>query len=118
MISTREKEEISFSAFLAGFLLLKRDVKYLEFSKLMTIFEMQEQVDIIEPEYDFERLSELLLLDDKGFHLIKNYDDYVIYNGKLVTVFEYLCFITNDMVRTFLNVDIENNLKKRTKVIK
>jgi len=121
MVSTKE---VTFSSFLAGMLLLKKDIKYSEISLQMSLFQLNYNVDVVDDEdlqfacYETDIFSQLLFFDDNGIHLIKDYNDFEFVNNSLVTVYDYLYSITNDDIRKYFNIQSRVKVNKRTKTMK
>lgn len=97
--------EISFSSFLAGMLLMRNEVSYSDINTLMIKFENENNTDIV-GECD-DTLSDLIICNDFDLKLklIKDYDEYILYDGKMVTIYDYLNCITNEQIKKYLSIN-------------
>ena len=68
-----DDKEILFSSFLAGFLLVKGDISYLEISNEMSRFQYSNDLIIVDPGFDFHKLKKLIVDDDFGINSRKVY---------------------------------------------
>lgn len=110
--------EVSFSSFLASILLIRREISYSDMNYLMVKFENENNIDIIGECDDI--LSDLIICDDfeHSLRLRKNYNEYILNDEKMITVYDYLEDITNDFVRKFLSDNYSSvKSKERTKVL-
>jgi hypothetical protein len=108
---------ITFSEFVSGVLLENREIDSLDFIQLLSQFNYAyPDVDVIEPDYDFMKISSVVEFDKTG-NKIKirddlNYDSIVVdKNLTRSTVTDFLMNHTNNYVVEFL----EKNAKKRVK---
>ena len=91
-----DDKEILFSSFLAGFLLVKGDISYLEISNEMSRFQYSNDLIIVDPGFDFHKLKKLIVVDDFGIRLTLDYDKEYIDNGSLILVKDYLYNLTTE----------------------
>lgn len=122
-----DDKEILFSSFLAGFLLVKGDISYLEISNEMSRFQYSNDLIIVDPGFDFHKLKKLIVVDDFGIRLTLNYDKEYIDNGSLILVKDYLYNLTTEEIRRHFNIEekeiiniytSEKREKKYSKLIK
>lgn len=95
-------DTVTYSSFLAGVLLFKRDVANMEISMLQADFMNKTGVFFSEYDYDEEKMGDLYVYNQSGFHLIYDYDDIIAIDGKKNTVYGHLCNFTNDLVISYL----------------
>lgn len=100
-----DDKEILFSSFLAGFLLVKGDISYLEISNEMSRFQYSNDLIIVDPGFDFHKLKKLIVVDDFGIRLTLNYDKEYIDNGSLILVKDYLYNLTTEEIRRHFNIE-------------
>lgn len=98
----RTTREITFTSFLAGVLLVKRDVGNLEFSELMAEFQNHYNVDFLEFDYDYTKLNGIFCHDSFGLHLISNYTDKIISENVQCDMHTYLYEIADKEAISFL----------------
>ncbi|MGN1341868.1 MAG: hypothetical protein ACI4VL_01390 [Bacilli bacterium] len=122
-----DDKEILFSSFLAGFLLVKGDISYLEISNEISRFQYSNDLIIVDPGFDFHKLKKLIVVDDFGIRLILDYDKEYIDNGSLILVKDYLYNLTTEEIRRHFNIEekeiiniytSEKREKKYSKLIK
>ncbi len=122
-----DDKEILFSSFLAGFLLVKGDISYLEISNEMSRFQYSNDLIIVDPGFDFHKLKKLIVVDDFGIRLTLDYDKEYIDNGSLILVKDYLYNLTTEEIRRHFNIEekeiiniytSEKREKKYSKLIK
>lgn len=122
-----DDKEILFSSFLAGFLLVKGDISYLEISNEMSRFQYSNDLIIVDPGFDFHKLKKLIVDDDFGIRLTLDYDKEYIDNGSLILVKDYLYNLTTEEIRRHFNIEekeiiniytSEKREKKYSKLIK
>lgn len=122
-----DDKEILFSSFLAGFLLVKGDISYLEISNEMSRFQYSNDLIIVDPGFDFHKLKKLIVADDFGIRLAFDYDKEYIDNGSLILVKDYLYNLTTEEIRRHFNIEekeiiniytSEKREKKYSKLIK
>lgn len=122
-----DDKEILFSSFLAGFLLVKGDISYLEISNEMSRFQYSNDLIIVDPGFDFHKLKKLIVVDDFGIRLALDYDKEYIDNGSLILVKDYLYNLTTEEIRRHFNIEekeiiniytSEKREKKYSKLIK
>lgn len=114
----QEFKNITMSSLIAGLFLASdyREVKFLTIVNMINELSNLINVDVEEPDNDFDRLSFLVLFTDDKIILSKDYDDIIDIDGNEVTVYDYLYSLTDNWIRNYLNID-NINTKKRTKVI-
>lgn len=100
-----DDKEILFSSFLAGFLLVKGDISYLEISNEMSRFQYSNDLIIVDPGFDFHKLKKLIVVDDFGIRLALDYDKEYIDNGSLILVKDYLYNLTTEEIRRHFNIE-------------
>ena len=100
-----DDKEILFSSFLAGFLLVKGDISYLEISNEMSRFQYSNDLIIVDPGFDFHKLKKLIVVDDFGIRLTLDYDKEYIDNGSLILVEDYLYNLTTEEIRRHFNIE-------------
>ena len=100
-----DDKEILFSSFLAGFLLVKGDISYLEISNEMSRFQYSNDLIIVDPGFDFHKLKKLIVDDDFGIRLTLDYDKEYIDNGSLILVKDYLYNLTTEEIRRHFNIE-------------
>lgn len=100
-----DDKEILFSSFLAGFLLVKGDISYLEISNEMSRFQYSNDLIIVDPGFDFHKLKKLIVVDDFGIRLTLDYDKEYIDNGSLILVKDYLYNLTTEEIRRHFNIE-------------
>ena len=122
-----DDKEILLSSFLAGFLLVKGDISYLEISNEMSRFQYSNDLIIVDPGFDFHKLKKLIVDDDFGIRLTLDYDKEYIDNGSLILVKDYLYNLTTEEIRRHFNIEekeiiniytSEKREKKYSKLIK
>lgn len=122
-----DDKEILFSSFLAGFLLVKGDISYLEISNEISRFQYSNDLIIVDPGFDFHKLKKLIVVDDFGIRLTLDYDKEYIDNGSLILVKDYLYNLTTEEIRRHFNIEekeiiniytSEKREKKYSKLIK
>lgn len=119
-----DDKEILFSSFLAGFLLVKGDISYLEISNEMSRFQYSNDLIIVDPGFDFHKLKKLIVVDDFGIRLTLDYDKEYIDNGSLILVKDYLYNLTTEEIRRHFNIEekeiinIYTSLKREKKYSK
>lgn len=100
-----DDKEILFSSFLAGLLLVKGDISYLEISNEMSRFQYSNDLIIVDPGFDFHKLKKLIVVDDFGIRLTLDYDKEYIDNGSLILVKDYLYNLTTEEIRRHFNIE-------------
>ena len=131
-----DDKEILFSSFLAGFLLVKGDISYLEISNEISRFQYSNDLIIVDPGFDFHKLKKLIVVDDFGIRLTLDYDKEYIdiisswwcnLLGSLILVKDYLYNLTTEEIRRHFNIEekeiiniytSEKREKKYSKLIK
>lgn len=100
-----DEKEILFSSFVAGFLLVKNDISFIEISKEMSKFDCSGNFTMIEPKGDFDRLFGIVTFDDFGFHLTLDYNDEFNYGTSSIIVQDYLYDLTTEEVRRYFGIE-------------
>lgn len=104
--------EIAFSSFLAGVLLTRGSITYLEFSILEADFTNKYNVDYSENDFNYDKISNIFYIDKHGFHLKYNLNETVMVNKMIVNVYDYLYECTNQIVRDYFDIHEISNLTK------
>lgn len=100
-----EEKEVLFSSFIAGFLLVKDDISFVEISKEMSSFDHSGNFMVVDPSGDFDKLRGLVALDNLGCHLTLNYDCEFDYGDSSIIVRDYLYGLTTEDVRKYFGIE-------------
>lgn len=100
-----DDKEILFSSFIAGFLLVKNDISFIEISKEMSNFDCSGNFVVVEPKGDFDRLCGLVDFDNLGFHLTLDYSDEFSCGSSSLLVRDYLYDLTTEEVRRYFGIE-------------
>lgn len=100
-----EVQNVPFSAFLAGVLLVKKNITNMEFSILCSDFEQKMNVVFMSEAEDFNlsKLNKFYYLSADGIHLNGDYGDKVNIDNKKYSFYECLYGFTNQVVRSYFS---------------
>ena len=99
-----DSRKILFSSFVAGALLVKKNIGFPELGKIMFDFEKKTDINFDEPNGDFDRLSKIVLIEDDSFKLIKDYSDLYKIENSSITIYDYLYNLTNYEIRQYFGI--------------
>lgn len=105
-MNNNEINEVPFSSFLAGLLLVKSSVSYSELCNISSDFRINYYVCYGDDTKDvnYDRIS-WLFSDSPGFRLLKKYNDIIkLEDGREITVYEYLYKYTHVFVKSYFNL--------------
>ena len=105
-INNNEINEIPFSSFLAGCLLVKNSISNSELCNISADFTVKYDVFFGEDykDYNYENIK-WLFSDRFKFELNKNYNDIIkLENGREMSVYEYLYNFTHVFVKSYFNL--------------
>ena len=114
----QEFKSITMSSLIACLFLASdcREVKFLTIVNMINKLSDLENVDVEEPDGNFDKFSFLVLFDDDKIILSKNYDDIITIDGNEIIVYDYLYSLTDNWIRNYFNIN-NTYIKKKTKVI-
>lgn len=101
-----------FNSFLAGALLVSRDLNCLDFTEAMARFENSINGYIDSMMEDF---LVPIVVDGSSFRMPFNYDDPIFVHGNTMSVGEYLNNLASSRVKEFFNVIAPVNNKHKTR---
>lgn len=114
----QEYKNITMSSLIAGLFLASNcgEVKFQTIINMMNVLSNLENIDVEEPDGDFDKFSFLVLFDDNKIILSKKCDDIITIDGNEITVYDYLYSLTDNLIRNYFNIN-NTYIKKKTKVI-
>lgn len=114
----QEYKNITMSSLIAGLFLVSdcREVKFLTIINMINELSSLENIDVEEPDGDFDKFSFLVLFEDNKIILSKKYDDIITIDGNEIIVYDYLYSLTDNWIRNYFNIN-NTYIKKKTKVI-
>ena len=105
-INTNEINEISFSSFLAGCLLVKNSISNSELCNISSDFTIKYDVYFGDDsnDYNYEHIK-WLFSEGPGFVLNEKYNDIIeLENGRKMTVYDYLYNYTHVFVKSYFDL--------------
>lgn len=113
----KDFQEVTMSSLIAGYFLAKgtRIIEFNAITNLLNDLYICEDIDVMETDEDIDKLGMIILFDDKSLILNYDFNEIVNINVTNIMIYEYLYGLTNEWVRNYFNVD--ENIKKRTKII-
>ena len=114
----QEFKNITMSSLIAGLFLASncREVKFLTIINMINKLPRLANIDVEEPDGDFNKFSFLVLFENNKIILCREYNDIITIDGNKMTVYDYLYSLTDNWIRNYFNID-NIYIKKKTKVI-